>query len=151
MNDQWPDDDSDVRHVTARGRMRRLAGRVRDWWRRQEMARRVLEVDAHERGRLSQDLGIAEGDLFGLLRATPAGETQLPRMMRRFGLDTTVMHSATRSMVRDLQRVCAMCPHKRRCAHALAANAPARVCRGFCPNAAALDELSSNADRHMRW
>ena len=43
--------------------------------------------------------------------------------------------------MRDLERVCALCEHKRQCAHELSAGKAAEDYPEFCPNADTLSAL----------
>ena len=44
-------------------------------------------------------------------------------------------------VMRDLERVCALCEQKRRCAHELAAGTTSEHYEDFCPNALTLKTL----------
>lgn len=122
-----------------------IARRLRAWWNRKQEAQQVLALDPFERKRMAQDLGVGSTDLAQLVASPPSGATLLPFMMARFGVDAACLAPSARGVLRDMQRVCATCPSKRRCTHALLANASATDCRSFCLNAETLFSLSQGS------
>lgn len=137
-----PHDMSDSRNEVS------FLGRLRAWWERQQTAQRVLAADPFERMRMAQDLGVGLQDLQQLKASPRCGETLLPAMMSRFGVDQAALGPRAGGAVQDMRRVCAACPSKRRCRRALAANTPAEDCRGFCPNAETLAALGQGTIPH---
>ena len=118
-----------------------MARRAQAWLRRQRQAQRLWSMDPRERRRMAGELGVGPVDLGQAVTADRDDPLLLGEMMQRFGVDAAGLPTRTRGALRDMERVCASCPSKRRCVRALAAGSTAAECRAFCPNAPTLDSL----------
>lgn len=120
---------------SASGYGRRLRARLQRWRERRELA----ALSPHERDRILMDAGLQAAELASVLRSRgDAGE--LPAMLNRFGLDPQRIDPG---VLRDMQRVCAVCTAKRECRRAVANGADTDACRRFCPNGDTLRALAS--------
>lgn len=91
---------------------------------------------------IAKDLGIPVGDLQGLTAKEAGAANALPKMLTALSLDAQALTGGDPAVMRDLQRTCILCDHKRRCQRELAGgNAPQHF-RKFCPNAYTFDALS---------
>jgi len=87
--------------------------------------------------RIARDIGITVTDLRKLER-NGADPLLLPRMLAALKIDAAELEHAEPAAFRDLQRVCALCDSKRRCASELAAGDAPKTFESFCPNALTL-------------
>jgi len=127
-----------------------VLGTIARWWRRRRRARStVAEFESWGRAdfeRMAQDIGVSASDLRLLLSCGPDEADLLQRRMAILQLDSGELARAEPATLRDLQKLCAMCRSRRRCARDLARECddPAwRNWQDYCPNAATLNMLST--------
>jgi hypothetical protein len=94
--------------------------------------------DSAEYERIAHDLNISTGELNDLVRRGPHAADALPEMMTALGIDPKAVARVEPMVMRDLERVCSVCAHKRECAHELTAGTAAEHYDEFCPNASTL-------------
>ena len=63
------------------------------------------------------------------------------------GVDAGALSDRDPMVMRDLERLCVSCTHKRKCAHELATGGAAEHFDEFCPNAYTLDMLLAERNR----
>jgi len=114
------------------------------WLQRRRGIAELCTCDAMtaEFARIATDLGVSPGELDQLVRSGPHAADELPKMMAALGLDTKAITRAQPLVIRDLQRVCALCEQKRQCNRDLAAGSAAQRYREYCPNTTTLASLS---------
>ena len=109
-----------------------------------EHRREIAELctcDAISREKIAIDLGVSPGELDQLVRLGPHAADELPKMMAALGLDAKAIARAQPSVIRDLERVCALCEQKNQCDRDLAAGTAAQRYKEYCANAATLATL----------
>lgn len=143
MNSEQIDVTANPQDRAATHRGFTILHRLRAWWERQQTAQRLLAADGFERKRMSQELSMGSLDIATLSASPRSGYTLLPAMMARFGVDQALRRPSADGVMRDMRRVCATCPSKRRCVRALAAQTAAQDCRDFCLNAESLVALAA--------
>src|SRR5947209_9013617 len=76
--------------------------------------------------RIAREFGVTPADLDRLVRHGPHGADELPIVLEALGIDEAAIRRAEPSLLRDMERVCSFCKHKRECHRELAAGtAPA--------------------------
>jgi hypothetical protein len=126
-----------------------LLGSIRRWYRNWRAARKgAVELQcagAAEVERIAQELGFSSSELRSLV-SHPDEHQLLAQRMARLRLQSSVFAEPDPATSRDLQRVCAMCGFKYRCARDLAVEGfdPAwQEWRDYCPNATTLSALGA--------
>lgn len=114
-----------------------LASAFGNWERTRKSRRqdrhRFRDVSAHEVARMARDVGVSSFDLYEMVRLGPdAG--QLARRMAALHIDSDKVSRTDMPLVRDMQRLCAMCRHKSRCDIHLIIDPENAVWRQYCPN-----------------
>lgn len=89
----------------------------------------------------ARDLGLLPGELRALAAKGPHAADRLRAMLLALGVDPAALTRNDPVVMRDLQRLCAVCSHKHRCDRELAHATAAQNFRDFCPNAYTLDAL----------
>ena len=110
-----------------------------------EHRREIAELctcDAISREKIAIDLGVSPGELDQLVRLGPHAADELPKMMAALGLDAKAIARAQPLVMRDLERVCALCARKDRCDLDLAAGTAAPHYKEYCVNAETLAALN---------
>jgi hypothetical protein len=97
---------------------------------------------------IAKDLGVSVSDLRGLAAKGPGEADTLQKMLLALSVDPQDVAKADPAVMRDLQRLCVVCGHKRRCQHELARGTAVDHFREFCPNAYTLDALFNSKNRH---
>jgi hypothetical protein len=122
---------------------------IRRWYRHWSAAREgAFELQcagAAEVERMAQELGLSSFELRSLV-SHPDERELLAQRMAGVHLEPKALAQSDPATFRDLQRVCAMCGFKYRCARDLAVEAldPFRQkWRHYCPNAATLSALGA--------
>jgi hypothetical protein len=118
----------------------RLMLRVEDWREQSSLANEFEALIAHgELYRTLVEAGLSPSDVPRLLNGHPGASRQLPEMMRRVGIDPSLLPIT--SETRDIEWRCTDCRSWRRCRNWLASGEDGHEYRAFCPNAAALESL----------
>jgi hypothetical protein len=98
-----------------------------------------------EIARTARDLGVSPVELIRMAERGPHAADRLPRMLRDIGVDPLTLSRDDPAIMRDMQRLCSACSHKRRCERELSAGTAANHFRNFCPNAMSLEALLAPA------
>jgi len=93
--------------------------------------------------RIAKDMGVTAPELHELARMGPGAAALLQRRMAELDLDPTEVARLEPNTLHDLQRVCTMCEHHRRCARDLSQHPADPVWKDYCPNAATLEALNA--------
>jgi hypothetical protein len=121
-----------------------LIAAIAEWvrkWRAGSYASDLDNCTAAEVESMARDLGLTVGDLRALERSADE-PLLLARMLAALRLDAAEIARSEPAAFRDLQRVCALCTCKGRCASEVAAGDAASTYETFCPNALTLKALS---------
>jgi len=65
----------------------------------------------------------------------------LPQMLKALGIDEEALARTQPLVLRDMERVCALCHHKGECIRDFAAGTAAEHYEEYCPNAPTIDVL----------
>jgi hypothetical protein len=117
-----------------------------DWLKHRRELKEMREMDAASFGQIASDLRISSADLEALVRQGPHAADELPKMLRALGIDQAGLARTETLVLRDMERVCSLCNHKRRCGHELAAGSAAAHYGEYCANAPTIDGLGKPAD-----
>ena len=71
----------------------------------------------------------------------PHAADELPKLLKALGIEEADLARTEPLVVRDMERVCALCHHKRQCDREVAAGTSAEQYTGYCPNAGTIDSL----------
>jgi hypothetical protein len=119
-----------------------LLARVRAWVKAHTRAGDDLAgFSRAEFGHMANDLGISEADLLALASSASDNKALMAGMMRARGLDSEVLRNSFLKLLRDAERVCALCRDTRRCQRELNAGTAVAHCHEFCANAGTFDDM----------
>ena len=120
---------------------------VSQWWRewtRRSSARFELKCCGEdELERMAKDIGLPSSELRRLASLGPDSADLLLRRMAALDLDRNEVSQTEPRTFQDLQRVCTMCDHHRRCRGDLARDADDPAWHDYCPNASTLMALNA--------
>ncbi len=135
--------------MTTSPRHRSILESVRRWYRNWSLAREgAFELQcagAAEVERIAQELGLSSFELRALV-SHPDDRELLAKRMAVLHLEPRAVAQSDPATLRDLQKVCAMCGFKYRCARDLAVETldlAWQKWRNYCPNATTLSALGA--------
>src|SRR5262249_62055755 len=111
---------------------------VLQWWRgwtRRSAARLELKCRGEDEvERMAKDVGVSASELRRLASLGPDSADLLLRRMAALDLDRTEVSRTEPQAFQDLQRVCTMCNHHRRCRRGLARDSGVSAWGDYWPN-----------------
>ena len=96
-------------------------------------------ADPGELERVACELNVTPADLEMLVRQGSQGANELSYTLT--AIDETALWRAEPALLRDMERVCSFCTHKRRCHQELAAGTAATNYVEYCNNSETIDTL----------
>jgi transcriptional regulator with XRE-family HTH domain len=96
-----------------------------EWLKHRRELREMREMDAANFGRIASELRMSSADLEALVRQGPHAADELPKMLQALGVDQDDLARTEPLVLRDMERVCSLCNHKRQCDRDLAAGTAA--------------------------
>ena len=102
-------------------------------------------MDTTQFDKIASDLRVTPGELDTLVRQGPHAADELPKLLKVLGINEADLARTEPLVLRDMERVCAMCASKRQCDRDLAAGTSAEHYEGYCLNAPTIDSLDQPA------
>ena len=122
-------------------RVELLISTFADWLRHRRELSEIRLMDTVDFDRIANDLRVSPGVLDTLVRQGPHAADELPKMLKVLGIDEADLARTQPLVLRDMERVCALCANKRECDRDLAAGTAAEHYEGYCLNAPTIDSL----------
>jgi uncharacterized protein YjiS (DUF1127 family) len=120
-----------------------------NWLKHRREMNEMRQLDRADFNRIANDLRIAPDDLEELVRHGRHAADELPKMLEQLGISAERLGRAQPLLLRDMERVCALCSQKAQCDRDLADGTAAENYHGFCANASTLESLD-RADHARR-
>ena len=127
--------------TTPYPRVERLISTFADWLKHRRELDEMRRLDRTEFDRIASDLRVSSDDLDELVRQGPHAADELPQLLQVLGIDEGDLASSQPLLLRDMERVCALCVHKRQCDHDLAVGTSADRYGDYCLNAPTIEQL----------
>jgi uncharacterized protein YjiS (DUF1127 family) len=118
-----------------------------DWLQHRREINEMRQMENADLERIAGDLRISAGDLEELVRQGPHAADELPRLLKTLGIDENNLASAQPMLLRDMERVCALCGHKGQCDRDLVAGTSAEHYAEYCSNAPTIETLHKTPAR----
>jgi len=113
-----------------------------DWLKHRRELSEIRQMDRSDFDRIASDLRVSPTDLDELVRQGPHAADELPKLLKALGIDEADLARTQPLVLRDMERVCALCQNKRQCDRDLAAGTSAEHYEGYCLNAPTIELLS---------
>ena len=113
-----------------------------NWLKHRRELSEVRQMDRSDFERIASDLRVSPGELDTLVDRGPHAADELPKLLKALGIDETDLARTEPMVLRDMERVCALCHHKRECDRDLAAGTSAGRYEGYCLNAPTIGALN---------
>lgn len=125
--------------------MEHLVDKFGEWLSHRRDLSELRQLDRSNFDEIARDLRVSPDDLETMVCKGPHATDELPKLLKALGIDESDLSRAQPLVLRDMQRVCAMCQDKNQCDRDLAAGSSAEHYRGYCLNADTIDGLGSAA------
>lgn len=112
-----------------------------NWLKHRRELNELRQLDRSDFDRIANDLRIAPDDLEALVRHGHHAADELPKILEQLGISEERLDRAQPLLLRDMERVCALCNHKAQCDRELASGTAAENYPGYCGNASTLESL----------
>ncbi|MDB5582045.1 MAG: hypothetical protein JWR80_7221 [Bradyrhizobium sp.] len=122
-------------------RVEALINTFADWLRHRRELSEIHQMDKTDFYRIASDLRVSPGVLDLLVHQGPHAADELPKLLKALGIDEADLARSEPLVLRDMERVCAMCASKRQCDRDLAAGTSAGHYEEYCRNAPTIDGL----------
>jgi len=119
----------------------RLTHTFSDWIKHRQELNEMRQLNASEFDRIASDLRVSPADLNELVRHGPHAADELPKLLKALGINEADLARVEPLVLHDMERVCALCQHKRECDRDLAAGASAEHYKEYCLNAPTIEQL----------
>ena len=116
-----------------------------DWLKHRQAIREIRGLDSGEFAGIAQDLRIAPADLDTLVQRGPHAADELAKLLKALGIDEKALSRTQPLVLRDMERVCALCQQKRRCDHDLDVGTSPEQYADYCLNASTIEALEQKA------
>ncbi len=116
-------------------RVEALINTFADWLQHRRELSEIRQMDRTDLYRIASDMRVSPGVLDLLVRQGPHAADELPKLLKALGIDEADLARTEPLVLRDMERVCAMCASKRQCDRDLAAGTSAGHYEGYCLNA----------------
>jgi hypothetical protein len=111
------------------------------WLKHRSELSEIRQMDRADFDRIASDLRVSPGDLDALVHRGPHAADELPKLLKALGIDQADLARTEPMVLRDMERVCALCHQKRQCDRDLAAGTSAEHYEGYCLNAPTINNL----------
>jgi transcriptional regulator with XRE-family HTH domain len=118
-----------------------------DWLRHRRELNELRQLNTSEFERIATELRVSPGDLNELVRQGPHAADELPKLLEILGIDEEALARTQPMVLRDMERVCALCAQKGECDRDLAAGTSGEHYAGYCLNASTIETLDLPAGR----
>src|ERR1700724_2948083 len=112
-----------------------------NWLKHRHEISEIRVFDTPEFARIAHELGVTPDDLDTLVRRGPNAIEELPKLLMTSGIDGKPIARTLPLVLRDMERGCASCHHKRQCDRAIAAGPSGQHYEEDCDNAATINSL----------
>jgi len=124
----------------------RLTYTFGDWLKHRRELNEMRQLNTSEFERIAVDLRVSPADLNELVRRGPHAADELPKLLNAIGIEGNDLARVEPLVLRDMERVCALCEHKRECDRDLAAGTSAEHYQGYCLNSPTIESLGREAN-----
>jgi transcriptional regulator with XRE-family HTH domain len=125
----------------------RLTNTFSDWLKHRRELSEMRQLTVTDFCRIANDLRLSPAALEELVRHGHTAD-ELQRLLGALGISAQDLLRIEPMVVQDMERVCALCEHKRQCDRDLASGASAEHYQEYCLNAPTIAQLRETKQRH---
>jgi transcriptional regulator with XRE-family HTH domain len=116
-----------------------------DWLKHRRELSELRQLNSVEFDRIASDLRVSSTDLTELVRQGPHAADELPKLLMALGIDEEALARTQPLVLRDMERVCALCGSKGECDRDLAEGTIGEHYQQYCLNAPTIEVLDQEA------
>jgi transcriptional regulator with XRE-family HTH domain len=124
-----------------------LVNTFNDWLKHRRELNELRQLNTVEFDRIASELRVSPADLNELVRQGPHAADELPKLLKVLGIDEEALARTQPLVLRDMERVCALCADKGECDRDLAAGTAAEHYKGYCLNAPTIEVLGQQVNK----
>ena len=132
-------------HSNPHSMIDRLTATFGDWLKHRRELNELRQLNSSEFDRIAGELSVSPAALSELVRQGPHAADELPKMLQALGIDENALARTQPLVLRDMERVCALCHDKGQCNRDLADGTAAAQYEDYCLNASTIDMLGPKA------
>lgn len=129
-------------------RVQYLIDTFAQWLKHRRELNEIRQMDREDFERIALDLRVSPAELDELVRHGEHAADELPQMLVALGIDEDALSRTEPLVLRDMERVCAMCKDKPRCHRDLAAGTAKEHYEEYCLNSLTIDRLGPDVVKH---
>jgi len=133
-------------HGKTYPRVEYLIDTFADWLKHRRELNEMRQLDREDFDRIATDLRISPSDLDELVRRGPHASDELRLLLKALEIDESAIARTQPLLLRDMERVCALCRHKAKCDADLAAGTSAEYFVSYCPNHDTIKQLETMSE-----
>lgn len=118
-----------------------------NWLKHWRESNELHQLNPADFDRIAGDLRISPDDLNELVHQGPHAADELPKLLGALGINEASLARAQPLVLRDMERVCALCRHKHQCNRDLTDGSSAERYEEYCPNTGTIDALGQAANK----
>lgn len=130
-----------AKHETSYPTVELVIGKFVDWLKHRRELSEIRRMNRTDFDMIAQDLRVSPDDLDRMVEAGPHSADEMPKMLEALGIDLEDLVRTKPLLVRDMERVCALCRDKAQCHNDFAAGTAAEHFKDYCPNAPTIEAL----------
>jgi transcriptional regulator with XRE-family HTH domain len=131
--------------MTAHLHLEQLISTFAGWLTHRRELNELHQIDRTELDRIAGDLQVSPSALEELVEKGPHAADELKELLKALGVDEAALARTQPTVLRDMERVCALCQHKRECDQDIAAGTATERYKDYCPNASTIGQLDETA------
>jgi len=135
-------------HAKPYPRVQLLIDTFAEWLNHRRELNEIRQMNRDDFERIAADLLISPTELDELVRHGAHAADELPQMLKALGIDEAALSRTEPLVLRDMERVCAMCKDKPRCHRDLAGGTAGEHYDEYCLNAHTIERLGVAAVKH---
>jgi uncharacterized protein YjiS (DUF1127 family) len=131
-------------HAKPYPRLDSLISTFADWLKHRRELNEMRRLDRAEFDRIASDLRVSPDDLDELVRHGSHAADELLQLLKVLGIDEGDLAGTQPLLLRDMERVCALCVQKHQCDHDLAAGTSAEHYKDYCLKAPTIEQIKAS-------
>ena len=128
-------------HAKSHPRLEQLIGTFAGWLTQRRELNELRQIDRAELDRIAGDLQVSPSALEELVEKGPHAADELASLLKALGVDEAALARTQPTVLRDMERVCALCQHKRECDQDIETGTAAERYQAYCANASTIAQF----------
>jgi hypothetical protein len=128
-------------HAKPHPRLEHLIATFAGWLAQRRELNELHQIDRTELDRIAGDLLVSSQALEELVEKGPHAADELTGLLKVLGIDQVALARTQPTILRDMERVCALCQHNRECDQDIETGTAAERYQTYCMNASTIAQF----------